>query len=226
MKYLLILLLFPLAVQAQSVTNQNISDTTPFIPEHRQPRLDQFAKEPVVTGRIIFLGNSITEMGNWKKVLNDTTVVNRGIGGDITYGVLKRLKDITDRRPSKLFILLGINDIGKDIPDVVIADNYLKIVKEIHTKCPETKIYVQSVLPINSTLPHFPQHYDKEEHVLAVNKLLQANAQAGSYTFVDIFHLFVDANQRLDSRYTYEGLHLRPEAYPIWVAYLKKQGYL
>lgn len=226
MKYFLIFLFFPLAVQAQSVTNQNISDTTPFIPEHRQPRLDLFKTEPVVTGRIVFLGNSITEMGNWKKVLNDTTVVNRGIGGDITYGVLKRLKDITDRRPSKLFILLGINDIGKDIPDVVIADNYLKIVKEIHAKCPETKIYVQSILPVNSTLPHFPQHYDKEEHVLAVNKLLQANAKLGDYTFVDIFHLFTDANERLDSRYTYEGLHLKPEAYVIWAAYLKKQGLL
>lgn len=226
MKYLLVLLLFPLVVQAQSVTNQNVSDTTPFIPEHRQPRLNQFAKEPIVTGKVMFLGNSITEMGNWKKVTNDTTVINRGIGGDITYGVLKRMKDITDRRPSKIFILLGINDIGKDIPDAVIADNYLKIVREIHTKCPETKIYVQSVLPVNSTLPHFPQHYDKQEHILAVNKLLEVNAKAGDYTFVDIFHLFADVNQRLESRYTYEGLHLRSEAYPIWVAYLKKQGYL
>jgi lysophospholipase L1-like esterase len=226
MKYLLILLLFPLVVQAQQVTNQNVFDTIPFIPEHRQPRLDKFKQEPIVTGRIIFLGNSITEMGDWKKVLNDTTVVNRGIGGDITYGVLKRLKDITDRKPSKLFILLGINDIGKDIPDAVIADNYLKIVNEVHSKCPETKIYVQSVTPVNSTLPHFPQHYDKEEHVLAVNKLLLANAQKGNYTFVDIFHLFTDADQRLDSRYTYEGLHLKPPAYVIWVDYLKKQGYL
>ncbi|MDB5137402.1 MAG: sialate O-acetylesterase [Mucilaginibacter sp.] len=226
MKYLLIFLLFPLAVQAQSVTNQNLFDTIPFIPEHTAPRLAQFAKEPIVPGRIIFLGNSITEMGNWKKVLNDTTVINRGIGGDITYGVLKRLKDITDRHPSKVFILLGINDIGKDIPEVVIADNYLKIVREIHSKCPDTKIYVQSVLPVNSTLPRFPQHYDKEEHILALNKLLKANATTGNYTFVDIFHLFVDANQRLDSRYTYEGLHLKPEAYDIWVAYLKKQGYL
>jgi len=223
---MLIFLLLPFAVQAQSVTNQNVSDTTPFIPHHTPLRLEQFKKEPIVTGRIIFLGNSITEMGDWKKVLNDTTVVNRGIGGDITYGVLKRLKDITDRQPSKLFILLGINDVGKDIPDAVIADNYLKIMKEIHTKCPQTKVYVQSILPVNSTLPHFPQHYDKQEHILAVNKLLKANAQTGDYTFVDIAHLFVDADQRLDSRYTYEGLHLRPEAYPIWVAYLKKQGYL
>ena len=226
MKYLFILLLFPVLARAQSVTNQNLFDTIPFIPEHTPQRIAQFQKEPIVPGRIIFLGNSITEMGNWKKVLNDTTVINRGIGGDITYGVLKRLKDITDRKPSKIFILLGINDIGKDIPEVVIADNYLKIVKEIHNKCPDTKIYVQSVLPLNPTMPHFPQHYDKEEHVLTLNKLLQANAQAGNYTFVDIFHLFLDANQRLESKYSYEGLHLRPEAYDVWVAYLKKQGYL
>jgi lysophospholipase L1-like esterase len=225
MKYLLFFLLFPLAVSAQ-VTNQRVYDTVPFIPEHTPQRLEQFAKEPVVTGRVIFLGNSITEMGDWKKVLNDTTVVNRGIGGDITYGVLKRLKDITDRQPVKLFILLGINDIGKDIPDAVIADNYLKIVNEVHSECPQTKIYVQSVLPLNPTMKNFPQHYDKEEHVLVVNKLLKANARIGNYTFIDIFHLFVDKDGRLKSQYSYEGLHLRPEAYPIWAGYLKKQGYL
>ena len=226
MKFLIVLLFFPLAIQAQSVTNQNLFDTIPFIPEHTPQRLALFANEPIVPGRVIFLGNSITEMGNWKKAVNDTTVINRGIGGDITYGVLKRLKDITDRNPSKVFILLGINDIGKDIPDVVIAANYLKIVKEIHSKCPQTKIYAESVLPVNPTMPRFPQHYDKEQHVLALNKLLQANAATGDYTFVDIFPLFVDSNGRLQSQLSYEGLHLKPPAYDIWVAYLKKQGYL
>jgi lysophospholipase L1-like esterase len=226
MKCLLILLLFPLMVQAQSVTNQRVYDTIPFIPEHTPQRVAQFAKEPVVTGKIIFLGNSITEMGNWKKATGDTTVINRGIGGDITYGVLKRLKDVTDRHPSKLFILLGINDIGKDIPDAVIADNYLKIVNEVHNKCPETKIYVESILPLNPTMKNFPQHYDKEEHVLSVNKLLQANAAIGKYTYVDIFHLFVDAEGRLKSELSYEGLHLKPPAFDIWVAYLKQKGYL
>ncbi|HZY37640.1 MAG TPA: GDSL-type esterase/lipase family protein [Mucilaginibacter sp.] len=226
MRYLFLLLLLPFGLQAQRVTNQRLYDTIPFIPEHTPQRLAQFAKEPIVTGRVIFLGNSITEMGNWKKVTGDTTVVNRGIGGDITFGVLKRLKDVTDRQPAKVFLLIGINDIGKDIPDAVIADNELKIVKEIHDKCPQTKIYVESVLPLNSTVNNFPQHYDKEEHVLALNKLLQANAMAGNYTFVDIFHLFTDADGRLQAQYTYEGLHLKPEAYVIWVDYLRKMGYL
>src|SRR3569833_2708989 len=105
-------LLLPFVEQAQNpVTNQRVYDTIPFIPEHTAQKLAQFKKEPITTGRIMFLGNSITEMGDWKKVLNDTTVINRGIGGDITYGILRRLKDVTDRQPSKVFILIGINDI-------------------------------------------------------------------------------------------------------------------
>ncbi len=80
MKYLFFLLLCPLPAGAQSVTNQNLFDTIPFIAEHTPQRLQQFAKEPIVPGRVIFLGNSITKMGNWKKVLNDTTVISRGIG--------------------------------------------------------------------------------------------------------------------------------------------------
>jgi len=226
-RVLYFIFLLPFGLQAQNtVTNQRVYDTIPFIPEHTTDKLAQFQKDPIVTGHIIFLGNSITEMGNWKKVLNDTTVINRGIGGDITYGILRRLKDITDRQPSKLFILCGINDIGKDIPDAVIADNMLKIVNRVHAACPQTKIYVQSVLPLNPTMPNFPQHYDKEEHVLAVNKLYKANAAAGNYTFIDIFPLFLDKDKRLDAQYSYEGLHLKPAAYDIWVAYLKKQGYL
>ena len=215
-----------LLLGAQNVTNQRVYDTVPFIPEHTPQRLAQFAIEPVVTGRVIFLGNSITEMGNWKKATGDTTVINRGIGGDNTYGVLNRLKDITDRQPSKVFLLIGINDIGKDIPDAVIAANVLKIVKEIHAKCPRTQIYVESVLPVNSTLNNFPQHYDKGEHILALNKLLLANAAAGNYIYIDIFHLFADADGRLKAEYTYEGLHLKPPAYDIWVSNLRKMGYL
>jgi lysophospholipase L1-like esterase len=220
------LLLFPLAFQAQVVTHQRVYDTIPFMAEHTPVRLAQFAKEPIVTGRVIFLGNSITEMGNWKKATGDTTVINRGIGGDNTYGVLKRIDDITDRQPSKVFLLIGINDIGKDIPDSVIAYNDLKIVKEIHVKSPQTHIYLESVLPVNSTVNNFPQHYDKADHILTLNKLLAANAAAGNYTYVDIFQLFADADGRLKKEYTYEGLHLKPPAYDIWVSYLRKMGYL
>ncbi|RYU86484.1 sialate O-acetylesterase [Mucilaginibacter terrigena] len=227
MKYLLLLLLLPVFAQAQTrPSNQNLFDTIPFIPDHTTQRLEQFKKQPVTQSGIIFLGNSITEMGNWAKLLNDTTVVNRGIGGDITYGVLKRLDDIIARQPKKLFILLGINDIGKDIPDSVIAYNYFKIIGQVKAKSPATKIYVQSILPLNTTIKNFPQHYDKGEHIPRVNAMLQSQAGKMGYTYINLQPLFTDAQNRLDAKYTYEGLHLKPEAYVVWVAYLKKMKYL
>src|SRR5689334_13421403 len=119
---LIVCIVIPLYSFAQpKVTNQRLFDTVGFIPEYYPQRVAAFEKEPVVPGRIIFLGNSITQLGDWKKLLNDTTVINRGIAGDITFGVLKRLDDVIRRHPSKIFLLIGINDIGRDIPDAVIA---------------------------------------------------------------------------------------------------------
>jgi len=216
-------------VSAQApVTNQRLFDTIPFVPEHYPQRIAKFEKEPVVTGRIIFLGNSITEIGRWDQLLGDSTVVNRGIGGDISFGVLKRLEDIIKRQPSKLFLMIGINDIGKDIPDAMIADNCRKIITSIQAGSPSTKIYVQSILPVNPDVPNFPQHYDKQEHILATNKLIRKVADELNCPYINLHDLYLDGSGRLDAKYTVDGLHLNPkgEGYGMWVNELKKQGCL
>jgi len=218
-------LLLCISASAQ-LTNERIFDTIGFIPEHYPQRIAKFQSEPVVTARIIFLGNSITEIGPWAKLTGDTTVVNRGIGGDITYGVLKRLDDVIARQPSKVFLLIGINDIGKDIPDTVIADNIRKIVAAILQGSPSTKIYVESLLPLNPDVKNFPQHYNKEEHVLSVNGMLPGMLAGLKCTYVNIFPLLLDDKQRLDAQYTLDGLHVNQKGYVIWVDYLKKKGYL
>jgi len=226
---LIISILLPLVGYTQTkVTNQRLSDTIGFVPEYYPQRMAIFEKEPVVPGRIIFLGNSITQLGDWKKLLNDSTVINRGIGGDITFGVLKRLDDVTRRQPSKLFLLIGINDIGKDIPDAVIADNIRKIIERVQAESPSTKIYVQSILPVNPDVPNFPQHYDKQEHVLNTNQLIKKVVENAHCTYVNIHDLFTDKEGRLEAKYTIDGLHLTPSGggYEKWVAYLRKQGYL
>ncbi len=220
-------LLFPVICYSQE-TNQRLFDTTGFIPDHYVQRNAMLEKEPVVTGRIIFLGNSITEMGDWKKLLNDTTVINRGIGGDITFGVLHRLDDVIKRQPSKLFLLIGINDIGKDIPDAVIADNIRKIVMRLQTESPATIIYVESIMPVNPDVPNFPQHYDKEEHVINTNKLIKKVTEELHVPYVNIHDLFTDKKGRLDAKLTADGLHLTASGggYEKWIAYLRKKGYL
>jgi lysophospholipase L1-like esterase len=226
---LIVCVLLPIIGFSQTpVTNQRLTDTIGFLPEYYTQRAAAFAKEPVVPGRVIFLGNSITQIGDWKKLLNDTTVINRGIAGDVTFGVLKRLVDITRRQPSKLFLLIGINDIGKDIPDAVIADNIRKIIVRVQTESPSTQIYVQSILPVNPDVPKFPQHYDKQEHVLSTNKLIKKVAGDTHCTFVNIHDLFTDKQGKLEAKYTADGLHLTPsgDGYQKWITYLRAQGYL
>jgi lysophospholipase L1-like esterase len=226
---LLICILLPfIGFTQKKVTNQRLSDTVGFLPDYYPQRAAVFEKEPVVTGRIIFLGNSITQIGDWKKLLNDSTVINRGIGGDITFGVLKRLDDVTRRQPSKLFLLIGINDIGKDIPDAVIADNIRKIVLRVQAESPSTKIYLESILPLNPDVPNFPQHYDKQAHVLSTNKLIKQVAEETHCTYINIHDLFTDEQGKLEAKYTVDGLHLSPggSGYIKWVTYLHEQGYL
>mgnify|MGYP000061554644 CR=1 FL=1 len=69
----------------------------------------------ISTDEIIFLGNSITDIGEWTEVWQDIHVKNRGISGDNTFGVLARLDEVVSSKPSKIFIMIGINDISKNI---------------------------------------------------------------------------------------------------------------
>ena len=76
----IICILFSFVCHAQTnVTNQRLFDTVGFMPEYYPQRVAIFEQEPVVPGRIIFLGNSITQLGDWKKLLNDTTTQETNI---------------------------------------------------------------------------------------------------------------------------------------------------
>lgn len=224
--FLVLLLGLVTASQAQfNSNNQRGYDTIPNLPEHYANKVAQFQQEPMIKGRVIFLGNSITEGGNWKQLLGDTTVINRGIGGDNTFGVLKRLDEVTRRKPSKLFILIGINDLSKDIPPAVIAANYRTIIRRVKAESPTTRIYVQSILPLNTTVRNFPPRYDKQDAVNETNRLIKAMAIAEKVSYINLVPLMVDAQRQLKAEYTGDGLHLKAAGYRQWADFLKKQGY-
>ena len=219
----LLALFFPAGSRAQEA-----SDTIPYALQHHAARRAAFAKEPVVPGRIIFLGNSITEFGNWSALLKDPTVLNRGIAGDITFGMLRRLDEIVQRRPSKLFIEAGINDISLNVAAPTIASRITAIVTGVRRHSPQTVVYVTSVLPTNEAVrTEYPAAYGKNDRVEAVNALLQANAARDRYFFVDLHREVRDARGQLDRRYAdADGLHLNAEGYRVWVTLLRRRGFL
>lgn len=166
---------------------------------------------------IVFLGNSLTEQGSdWGKRLGWNGVKNRGISGDVTEGVLKRLDEITYVKPKAVFLLIGINDIFNTAtkPEYV-AGNILAIQKAIHKASPYTKLYVQTILPTTTA--------SINKKIQQTNALLQKNASEKTYTILDTHELFADETGVMKNEYTTDGVHLNEEGYTIWVAYLKKQ---
>lgn len=201
-------------------------DSIPRLPEHYKKRTQLFAKEKASTGKVLFLGNSITEGGDWKNLLGDSTVVNRGIGGDVTFGVLKRLDEVARFMPSKVFLLIGINDLSKGIPEEVVLQNILTIVSELKTQSPGTHVFVQSLLPVNPSFKNFPADYALNESVITINTQLSKIEKKFGYTYIDIFKGFADKDGLMTTKFSTDGLHLNLAGYQHWVKMLKEAKYL
>jgi lysophospholipase L1-like esterase len=197
-----------------------------FRPNNYALKVEQFRSYPNSSKDIIFLGNSITAGVDWTELLQRTDMRNRGISGDISFGVLERLNEVTEGKPSKVFILIGINDISRNIPDSFIVSNYKKIIERIKKESPKTKIYFQTLLPVNNEFTQFKNHYNKDNHILFVNEELRKLAAAEKITLIDLYPHFLDSEKKLDKKYTIDGLHLNAAGYRVWADILKKGHYL
>ena len=126
----IVLFITAVFISLVSIGQQAKWDST-YRPGNYEQRVANFRSYPDSKKDIIFLGNSITDYAEWNELLQLPEARNRGISGDITFGVLERLDEVTEGKPAKIFILIGINDIARNIPDSVILDNYKKIINPI-----------------------------------------------------------------------------------------------
>ncbi|QZE14925.1 sialate O-acetylesterase [Halosquirtibacter laminarini] len=170
---------------------------------------------------IIFLGNSITDGGEWAELFRNKKIKNRGISGDVTDGVLFRLEEVYESSPKKVFLLIGINDLSRGKSKAYVHKNILKIVDTIHEKSPKTKVYVQSLLPVNDCYGKFRGHTNKGASVLWVNKKLKSDASAHGYTYINIHDSFANEEGKMKKEYSNDGLHLLGKGYLNWVDIIK-----
>jgi lysophospholipase L1-like esterase len=187
--------------------------------------LSQFNSSPLNNRDIIFLGNSITAEGkDWSARLDNSIIRNRGIGGDTTDGVIARLGEIIASNPTAVFLLIGINDLYNNTiekPSVsYIADNIINIAKKIKYNSSNTKVYIQTLLPISKKKSY--KYYDLyNQSIKRINKIIIENQQKGLYSVIDLHSLFVDNKGQLRSDLTYDGLHLNEQGYLVWSNFIK-----
>ncbi|MFV0392336.1 MAG: serine hydrolase [Paludibacteraceae bacterium] len=194
--------------------------------EYYYKRVQLFSEEPPITPNdIVMLGNSITEGGkDWNKLLGRKNIRNRGISGDIAEGVYDRINSIVGGNPQKLLLLIGINDISRNIPNDSIVGYIEKIVLELKSKSPQTEIYLQSILPFDqSKRGNNKRLENKEKTVIEANKMIKAAAKKQHVRFINLYPLFVEKNtDTLKGDFTNDGLHLNEAGYQVWAKELKK----
>lgn len=185
-------------------------------------RASLFEALPIDTTDIVFLGNSITNGAEWHELFNNPNIKNRGISGDICEGVFDRLDAITNGMPSKIFLMIGINDVARGTTLDSIFSGIEKIVDKIQKDSPITKIYVQSVLPLNDETGMFGGHTKRYLEIPCLNSKLEKLSIEKDVTYIDLFsHLTIPNTSKIDLKYSNDGLHLLGAGYLKWVDVLR-----
>ena len=163
-------------------------------------------------GQIVFIGDSITDLCPLDDYYSELPLAayNRGIGGDTTSGVLKRLDiSVIDIRPSKVVILIGANDINGGVSEKDILENHKKILNEITEKLPETEIYLMSLIPQNKDIEVYANIDVTKNNltILSINEnLKQISKEYEKVMYVDLFSALKDENHFLKKEYSDDGI--------------------
>ena len=197
------------------------SDSSKF-PAYYWHSKDMFDHLPDTRNEIVFLGNSITDGAEWFELLQNKKCRNRGISGDVTEGILLRLDGVTRLKPSAIFLLIGINDLSRNISVDEITGRYREILQRIEKETPGTKVYVQSVMPVNPATGRNTRLEGKTDLIIELNGRLQALAKEFGMTYIDLFTPLADDNNLLPRRYSIDGLHLSYEGYSVWSGILRQ----
>ena len=175
-------------------------------------------------GQIVFIGDSITDLYPLDSYYSDLplAVYNRGIAGDRTDGVIDRLKvSLYDIAPSKIVLMIGINDINSGRNNDEIISNYTKILAGIKQNLPNTQVFCMSVLSVKK---EFEQYFDLTiiiPQIKDLNTKIENLAQNYSYTYLDLFSLTIDQNNYLIDGYSDDSIHLNSNGFNVWTNLVK-----
>jgi lysophospholipase L1-like esterase len=192
--------------------------------DYRDLKIAQFLieNETLPKGGVVFLGDSITDLYPLETGFPERTLINRGIGGDTTSGILERLDDtVIILEPTHLILLIGVNDLSLGRSVEAIAEDYETILDRLRSAFPDLILYVISVYPVNG-LTYAPLELIADK-IPQLNLLIAAMAPAYDATYIDLYPFLLDeTTDRLKAEYADDGLHPNAEGYAVITAFLRE----
>ena len=180
--------------------------------------------------RVIFLGDSITDLWRLNEYFPDHDFINRGISGQVTSQMLARFKaDVIDLHPDAVLILGGTNDLQRGTPLITIENNY-QMLSDLASMY-KIKVIFASVTPVSDAHmdvnPAFEQTQKRPPlYINALNDWIQQLCVQRGYTYVDYFSALIDKRGLMQPDLSDDGLHPNSKGYrlmaPVALAAIQK----
>ncbi|MCC5517190.1 lysophospholipase [Vibrio splendidus] len=156
---------------------------------------------------LVMFGDSITEWAPWADIFRDISMVNRGLAGDTTTGMLRRIDTTLNVKPKLVCFMAGINDLAQGYDVEHIYQNYIDMLKVWQEN--DIRILVQSTLYVGSKLQGLNPSVE-----LLNSKISEYCSQQG-IAFLDV-NSVLSPNQLLSNEYSCDDLYLNAKAYQAW----------
>lgn len=195
---------------------------------------ENLKKQPVEPNRVVFMGDSITDLWKLEQSFPSKPYVNRGIGGQTTPQMLVRMyPDVIDLKPVAVLILAGTNDIARNTgPETAtMVEENLMAMTDLAQKhgikvilCTLTPISDYADAPPNADNPP-PQGAPAPKQIQSVRRppaqILELNAWIKKYAasvgavYADYFSAVVDGNGMFKDGLSGDGLHPNKQGYAL-----------
>lgn len=177
-----------------------------------------------VPDNYLFLGDSITDYYDLDKYYPDMPTVNSGVSGNTTLDILKDMKERAYQyNPSKVFLLIGTNDLDTKYSREDIIENIEKILSEIKENRPKAELYLESIYPVNPDVRRSKAGNRNNDDIKQINKELKKYCKENKINYINLYDLLKDEDDNLKAEYTKDGLHLSDEGYQVVTEEIKKK---
>lgn len=170
---------------------------------------EDLKKQPANPQRVVFMGDSITDIWKLADQFPGKPYVNRGISGQTTEQMLVRMfPDVIDLKPAAAVILAGTNDIARNTgPETLtMIEENLQAMTEL-AQTHGIKVVLCALTPI-SDYERRPQSGQRPpSNVLKLNAWIKEYAAKAHAVYADYFSALVDDKGMLKKGYSIVGLH-------------------
>ena len=160
---------------------------------------------------VVFLGDSLTEGYDLEAYYPEYHAVNRGIGGDNTFGLEKRLKvSAYDINPKMVMMLIGVNNLD------TMLNNYENIVVSLKENLPSSDI---TLLSLTSMTKEWGRNNEKAQKK---NTKIKEYADKYNLRYLDLYNALLDkTTNELKLEYTTDGGHFTAQGYDVITSVIK-----